>query len=257
MRHLFHESLAVMESAFLHLECQVPPPQQKKWRDGYVFRYVEQSIHQALILKLARSISSLRAIDILLSHGQLQEQATLHRVLDEIHEDISFLALALTTGNTTDLHKKYLTAFFAEEFPNPKNSLARHKKPDMPPRRKIRSYSINIHDHQNPSLIHDVGETISSVYSGYIHASAPQIMDMYGGKPAHFYLSGMKGTPRMNEYIDDAWHRFYRELMSIGLIAKAFGDKELNNNISQYLTLFEEKSGSRVDSYPPSSPTPK
>lgn len=241
MRKLFHESLTVMENAFHRLEQQVPPPQKKVWRDSFVFRYVEQTIHQALILKLARSISGLRAVDVLLLHGLLQEQASLHRILDEIHEDITFLAIAITNDQITDRHTQYLAAFFAEEFPDPDNSLARHEKPNLPPRRKIRSYTTKIlSTDPNPSLIHDVGETISSIYSGYIHASAPQTMDMYGGEPPHFQLSGMRGTSRMKEHIDDAWNYFYRGLMSVVVTAKAFGDKPLVDMMYEYLTRFEQ-----------------
>ena len=112
MRKLFHESLAVLENAFRRLEQQAPPPQKVEWADGFVFRYQEKTIQQALILKLARSITTLRAVDILLLHGLLQEQASLHRILDEIREDIIFLATAVTNDEVTERHEQYLSAFF-------------------------------------------------------------------------------------------------------------------------------------------------
>ncbi|HWR77815.1 MAG TPA: hypothetical protein VN283_11475 [Thiobacillus sp.] len=248
MRKLFHESLTVLENAFQRLERQVPPPQEVEWADGFVFRYQEKTIHQALILKFARSISTLRAVDVLLLNGLLQEQASLHRILDEIHEDILFLAVAVTNDEVTSRHEQYLAAFFAEEFPDPANTLARHKKPDLPPRRKIRAYVTRLLSTEpNLSVVHDVGETISSVYSGYIHASAPHTMDMYGGDPPHFHLGSMRGTPRMQEHIDDAWNYFYRGLMNATVIAKAFGDKPLVDTMYEYLKRFEVSSGERAN----------
>jgi hypothetical protein len=40
-----------------------------------LFRYADQSIEQALIQKLARYISGVHAIDVLLLNGFVQEQA--------------------------------------------------------------------------------------------------------------------------------------------------------------------------------------
>ncbi|NDP47516.1 MAG: hypothetical protein GZ085_03825 [Sulfuriferula multivorans] len=248
MRKLFHESLTVLENAFRRLEQQVPPPQEVEWADGFVYRYTEKTIYQALILKLARSISTLRAVDVLLLHGLLQEQASLHRILDEIQEDILFLAAAITNDEITKRHEQYLFAFFAEEFPDPKNTLARHEKPNLPPRKKIRAYVTRVlSTDPNPDQAHNVGEIISSVYSGYIHASAPQTMDMYGGEPPQFYLSGMHETPRMQEHINDAWNYFYRGLMSAIVIAKAFGDKSLVDVMYEYIKRFELTSETRFN----------
>jgi len=244
MRKLFLQTITVMENAFRRLEQQVPPPQEIAWKDSYVFRYKEQTIEQALIQKIARYISGLHAVDVLLLHGLLQEQAVLHRTLDEMQEDIFFLAVAITNDHTTELHIKYLKAFYAEEFKDPNNSIARHDKPNMVPRRKIRAYlTRTLSKEKNPSLMSDVGETVSSVYSGFVHASSPQIMDMYGGNPMHFHLSGMLGTPRIAEHVDDAWNYYYRGLMSITVAAKAFGDKSLVDSLYEYIALFESTSG--------------
>lgn len=239
MRKLFRASLTVMENAFRQLEQQVPAPQKQEGKDGFVFRYKEKTIQQALIMKLARSISGLHAVDVLLLHGLLQEQASLHRILDEIHEDILFLA----ADQLTERHEQYLHAFYAEEFPDPNNTLARHEKPNLPPRRKIRAYVTGVSNHPNPSLVHDAGESNSSVYSGYVHASAPQIMDMYGGNPPRFHLSSMRDTPRMQEHVQEAWSRFYRGLVTVTVVAMALGDKPLVDTLYEYRERFTTASG--------------
>jgi hypothetical protein len=233
-----------MENAFRRLEEQVPPPQKMKWKDSFVFRYKEETIEQAIVQKLARSISGLHAVDALLVRGLLQEQAALQRILDEIHEDIFFLAAAITNDKVTDRHKQYLKAFYAEEFPDPHNTLARHEKPNMVPRKKIRAYVNRVlSKDSNPSRLSDVCETISSVYSGFVHASSPQIMDSCGGDPPRFQLSGMLDTPRMAEHVDDAWNYYYRGLTSLTVVAKAFGDKPLVDTLYEYLAKFEAASG--------------
>src|SRR3712207_629090 len=98
MRTIFIQALAVMERAFRRLERQVPSPSEQPWKDGFVFRYKEKLVEQALIQKLARQISGLHAVDALLLRGLSQEQCVIQRTLDEIGEDIYFLALAVTTG---------------------------------------------------------------------------------------------------------------------------------------------------------------
>jgi hypothetical protein len=65
-RQLFVQTLELLEKAFRRLETQVPPPKRKPWKDGFVFRYAEQTIQQAIVQKLARTISGLHAVDTLL-----------------------------------------------------------------------------------------------------------------------------------------------------------------------------------------------
>lgn len=239
----------MMDNAFRRLEVQVPPPQRVKWLDGFVFRYSEKTIQQALIQKLARIISGLRAVDILLLNGHVQEQGVLHRTLDELDEDIMFLTAALTNDKLTGLHERYLEAFWAEEFDVPHDPIASTQKRDTPSRKKIRAYIARVlGDGIDPSKQHALGETLSKAYSGFVHGASPHIMDMCGGEPPRFHLSGMKGTVRIAEGIDDAWNYFYRGLLSVMTVTKAFGDKPLLDVLYEYRARFEAASGKDFES---------
>jgi len=81
---VFTATLEILEGAFRRLESQVPAPRQKPWQDGFVFRYAERTIHQAIVQKLARTISGLHAINTLLDRGLFQEQGMIQRALDEL-----------------------------------------------------------------------------------------------------------------------------------------------------------------------------
>lgn len=94
-----------MESIFKTLEMRVPAPKLISFGDGHVFRYLERSIHQAIIQKLARIISGLHAARILLSFGFVQELGALQRMLDEFQEDVTFLSYGIIFNDITDLHK--------------------------------------------------------------------------------------------------------------------------------------------------------
>jgi len=244
MRPMFQRTLKMMTHAFRRLEQQVPPPRPVPWKDGLVFRHVEKTVEQALVQKLARVISGLHAIDVLLLHGLVQEQGVMNRTLDEINEDIAFLAAAITNDTVTELHRQYLEAFYAEEFDNPDSPIDSTQKRNFPPRRKIRAYVTRVlGEGMNQSKVLDAGEAISKTYSGYVHAASPQIMDMFGGEPPRFYVAGMNGTPRIAEYVEGAWNYFYRSLLTATVVAKALGDGELVDHLYKYISQFEKASG--------------
>jgi hypothetical protein len=226
------------------MEQQVPPPRAVPFKDHFVFRHVEKTIQQALIQKLARLISGLHAVDILLLNGFVQEQAVLNRTFDEIGDDIAFLTAALTNDTVTDLHRQYLEAFFAEEFDNPESPIDSTQKRNYPPRRKIQAYNVRILGAGiNASKALDAGETVHKAFSGYVHAASPQIMDLCGGEPPKFHLTGMNGTPRVEEHVEDAWNYYYRGLIDTTLVAKALGDAELVEHLYKFIGQFEQASG--------------
>jgi hypothetical protein len=192
---IFQPVLQALERGFRQLEIKVPPPVRKPWRDSFVFRYAEQTIQQAIVQKLARMISGLHAIKGLLELGLFQEQGVIQRVVDEIEEDISFLSLAVIHSDVTALHAEYLRYFYAEEFTDTDNIVDSHASRGMIRREKIRAY---IHSkatlENNSQRANTVGKVMTKAYSGYVHAASPHIMDMYGGWPACFDISGASGT---------------------------------------------------------------
>jgi hypothetical protein len=223
----FAPTLEVLERAFRLLEARVPPPIRKAWKDGFVFRYAERTIHQAIVQKLARTISGLHAIDALLAQGLFQEQGMVQRALDEIGEDIAFLSLGVVRGELTQRHQEYLDYFYAEEFDDPSDVMASHTSRGMVKREKIRAYVSRDLWGEDSSRANLVGKVITKAYSGFVHAASPHIMDMYGGAPPRFDISGEFRNLRREEHADDALNYFLRALFSMAYAAKAFGDEEL------------------------------
>jgi hypothetical protein len=132
---LYDQALEHMERTVNQLANRVPRPQSVPFKDAFVFRYIEKTVHQALIQKLARLVSGLHAVRLLMEAGFVQEQAALQRVLDEITEDISFLSCSVIFGESTSLHKVYLDAFFQEEFDPNDDETSSLERP-MIPRKK-------------------------------------------------------------------------------------------------------------------------
>ena len=243
MDDLYDTTLIYMERTLQELCARVPSPKSIPFKHSFVFRHTEQTIHQALVQKLARLVSALDACRLLLNHGLFQEQGAMQRILDELNEDITFLSYGLIKNNKTALQIEYLKSFFEEEFDNESALKSTQKRPTVS-RRKIHAYNAQF---MSPAVDQSTGiellRTLSKTYSGFIHAASPHIMDMYGGDPPKFHVRGMLGTEREAGYRKDIWNYFYRSIGSFALVARAFGDTELLSQVRSFSIEFERQSG--------------
>jgi hypothetical protein len=239
---LFAEMLDVMDAAFRKFEAVVPKP---VWIEAEKrFRYKERTIHQALIQKLARVQSALRASLLLLQNGYTMELGILHRVIDETNEDIEFLAGAMITSEATPLHERYLKAFWAEEFGDEKDPGRTHQSRDMVMRKNIRAYNARVLGNAS-----DVSEAllaakiVNKVFSGFVHGASPHILECFGGSPPYFHTQGLLGTPRMPEYEHSLWNYMYRGFMSHLLVAQALGAESVARTLQEEKRRFEAVAG--------------
>jgi len=246
MDQLFVRCLEQMDSWFRELEKQVPQPIKIPFLHHFVFRYKEKTLEQALIQKLARVVTGLHSARILLNSGFLQEQIAIHRMLDELQQDITFLSFARFEDKIAEPHQRYLDAFYEEEFDVPENPTASSQRRPSIPRKKIHSY-IAMKDAEsgvsNPSRGAELMRTLSKAYSGFVHGASPQIMNMYGGVPPRFHISGMLGTPHEIEHRNDLWNYFYRGLLSFNEVALVFKDLKLAGSIDSYTIAFANAVG--------------
>jgi hypothetical protein len=183
MDDLYEQLLRDMEIALERFTSKVPPPQQVPFAGSFVFRYVERTAQQAIVQKLARIITGLRAALLLVRSGLLQEQSVIERVLDELAEDVLFLALGIAKGELEPKHKRFLDSFYQEEFDIPDNPLQSTQKRPMTNRKEIQAYIAATGTVGNPSLNQEVARTLTKAFSGFVHGASPQIMEMYGGDP--------------------------------------------------------------------------
>ena len=244
MDQLYEKALDMMAQAFDVLSKKVGNPELQPMGDGYVYRYKEKSIYQAIVQKLVRVVTGLRAISFLNKAGLLQEQAALQRTLDEFEEDIAFLCFGIIFSDITDLHNKYLTAFYKEEFDDPESAIASTQKRPMIHRKKIRAFNSKDRGagYDQSSTI-EVTRTISKAYSGYVHGASPQLMELYYGVPPRFHLSGGTDSPFYEDHLEDLLNYYYRGILSFAFAAKAFGEENLFKRIRDFSVKFAEASG--------------
>jgi len=241
------EMLELMDRTFQDFESSMPnKPQMVKLSFGVAYRFIEKDIYQAMIMKLARLQSLARAARVLLTNGFIQEQAILHRAIDETNEDIMFLVYAVTNDRIAELHEKYLEAFWEEEIDESGTMMESKQKRPMIPRKQIQSYLTKIDGVRiNSPTRQEAARSIYKTYSGFVHGASPHIMDMYGGNPPHFHTNGMLGTPRIQEHADDLWNYVYRSFISHIVVAKALGAETHVTILNRHLDRFELNAGMR------------
>jgi hypothetical protein len=76
----------------------------------------------------------------------------------------------------------------------------------------------------------------------FVHAASTHVMDMYGGIPPKFHISGMLGTPRIQEFVENAWDYFYRGLISIMMVALSFKQDALLQRLYAFRAYVEAQS---------------
>jgi hypothetical protein len=190
------------------------------------FRFQEQTIEQAIVQKLARSLSGLHSVELLLERGLFQEQGMMQRVVDEIDEDIRFLSLAVINNDVTSLHREFLQYFYAEEFADENDVFGSHQSRGMIKREKIRAYvHSTLFSDADREKAKKADKILTKTYSGYVHGASPHIMDMYFREG--FDVSGALKHYRYSSHKLDARNVYYRAIIAMAFAAKAFGNEKL------------------------------
>lgn len=132
----YEEAATELESLFRELEAMVPKPVQREYKDSFVYRYEEQSKEQAIVQKLARTISHLNAAILLAKSGYCYEQGMLQRMLDEDEQDIKILTMSLIYNDHQPVHEEYLNWFWFDSIAGD----LEERYPGEPRRQKVYSY---------------------------------------------------------------------------------------------------------------------
>lgn len=243
MERLSTQVLEAMDAAFQDYAAALPMAESVRQGDEWNYRFKTQDIYHAVVLKLALVQSTLRAAQILNRSGHVMEQGMLQRVIDEANEDILFLVYAITNDTITELHTRFLAAFWAEEFGDFDNPTDSHQSREMVSRKQIRAYLARIGGKDlDPSTAVKVTKVVSKTYSGFVHGASPHIMEIYGGDPLHFHTRGVPS--RIPQYQRDLANYIYRGLLSHIFVAKLFGSQTHVDALMKVKQAMEQAMGS-------------
>ena len=213
------------QSAILSLHEGRPLPLKTAKDDAVVFRYEQKDITTAILLKTTRFVSGLHAGEVLLKLRFVQELASLQRSLQDFAEDAQFLAMACILKDLTALHEEYLSAFWEEEPTLQVYSKNQRNRPEVP-RRKIVSYlaqttSGGVPDHDAIVL----GKYLSRFYSGFVHGSAPTLMDLFNPITKRFEVAGVTHPPILEDHRHDFQNYLFRGVILMAIVARAVGNE--------------------------------
>lgn len=223
----FAKSLEVLDQTHVALQVLVPGPERIMREGGFVYRYVEQSVEQAIVQKLARINTGLKSACLLLNSGFLQEAAIIQRTVDEAQEDICYLAYGKITGNWTENHQKYLANFWLDE-PVSRTGVARPK---------IRDYLAKFEGSAAGAPADQVVspmKTVYGTYSGYAHCSSAHVMELFDGSGASWQLNGMRGSQFQKDQTFDLRNQFYRGLVAYACSAVLFQQPSLFQQLTRF-----------------------
>lgn len=215
------------------------PQRRVAGRNGFIFRFPEQDAHHAVILKLAAMLNFLNGALLLCKSGIVLAQGALERMADEAAEDVMFLTVGISHG-MTQRHLDFLDYFWREDFTDFDDTVNSFQSRPQVPRDKIAAGIHAIAD--DPSTGSKVSKIVTKSYSGFVHAAAPHVMELYDVPAGRFRVESAPDY-RKAEHQQDLWNYMYRGAMAIMAAAKAFGSDEHFRHMGVLLEEFQDQTG--------------
>lgn len=238
LREATEATISALDAAAYDLSTSIKAPIATKVESGRLgFRYPEKSLEQALVLKVVRLLSGIRAMAVLLEAGLHLDVGSTMRMLDEVGADIQFLAgPAVNKKEPEDRHQQFLDEFFQEEYDHVdplQSSQSRHRVG----RKHIRAYIARTYHEESVSEVVNVYETLDNGYSGYVHGAAVHVLETFEGDG--FAVPSLKTLSTMRSIMP---YYLLRALQDVMLAAFALGRIEVVLELQRCADLcFDEK----------------
>lgn len=235
-----------LESIYAEMAKATGPVLFRDVEPGRQFRHETLTESLACYLKGIKCISTLNAAIVLLRQGYTQEVGALCRMIDDFCNEIFFLLLPQGKDSFSDDQIRFLENFFQEEFDKPTDPLGSAQKRDTLAVKKIHAtFGKLAAGELNPSDAQEILRTVHQAFSGYIHGAYPHIMEMYGGNPPRFHVTGMLNTPRIPEWRGQIVGYVQRLIIASVFVARKLGVTDLEAPLRALLEEFEVKTGTR------------
>ena len=167
------------------------------------FRYSSPDIRHYCLLKLIRVISALNAAIELARTGYTQEIAVLMRTLVECTTYIEFVLDPDDSEEHRATVEKYVREFFEDAHRDAAFGIKNtHIKQGAVHDVLGKSLDAQVAPEEGRRPAKELYSNVYRIYSNYVHAKYPEIMDLYGGIPGCFHLHGMRGTPKDAENLE-------------------------------------------------------
>jgi hypothetical protein len=173
-------------------------------RDERGYRFENPDYRHFCLLRSCRIVSALNASIELVRCGYVQEIGVLLRTVIEYSSQIEYILISRDEqGNLIGNAATFVASFFSDnrrtsQQTNPKHVKLRQKDVHDAIGANLDEFNSGLSSRKTSDLMSHV----YLVFSNYVHGRYPEIMDLFGGRPGHFHLKGMRGTPKDAENIE-------------------------------------------------------
>lgn len=221
------------------IESLYPKPKNT----GESFRYEEPGVEHFCLLKSFRVISALNALLKLWESGYVQEMGVLCRTVSEMCNDIVFMLEGYPSPELEPNQERIFREWLKEEFEDPNIPFNKESKRQTVARKKVHASIARTINATNPNDQQKIIGIVEDVYSGYVHAAYPHIMEMYGGDPPRFHLDGMINTPRIEAWRKTLVYQLHQSINTFAFMCHMFGLVDRCKAIVQMRNSFEKDLG--------------
>lgn len=240
------QSLQRLEAFYLDMQAATGPLLYRDVGPYRQFRHENTTESLACYLKGVKAVSTLNACVALLRQGFAQEVGALCRMVDDFCNEIFFLLVPQGEEGFSQDQIRFLENFFQEEFETPGDPLRSPQKRDTVSVKKVHAtFGKLAQGELNPSDAQELLRTVHQAFSGYVHGAYPHIMEMFGGNPPRFHMSGMLGTPRIEEWRRQLVGYVQRLIIATVFVARKLGVADMEAPIRAFLEEFEAATGTR------------
>ena len=202
------------------------------------FLYEEPNPVIFIVLKMARIVTAFYATLELTKHGLFEDAGAICRIIIECHNDIDFVMEGLTKDPFPTDKQEVLDNFFNQQIPTVEEIMGTMKKAPTIPRRKIYAAVGRLLSPGDPDRSQRISKVLEEMFSGYVHASYPHIMEMYEGSRKEFRMSGVQ--LRIPMFIKQVALNIHASLNQFAILAKALDLTDLRAQLIESVKELEK-----------------
>jgi hypothetical protein len=194
--------------------------------DKEVFEYQEHSAKVVAVLKLVRAMHGVTAVKLLISAGLFIDAGALLRCINDCASEVYFLLEHFpNASNTVD---QFIKEFFS-------NTIDGYLVDEMHqiPTKKVRSAVVRVLKGTDDDATRKLLERIFKTFSGYVHASYANVMEVYNGGDLDFNLSGVPNAERRSIWMQHVDLSATTVLHAAAFLARTLGLTELHHEMMQ------------------------
>ena len=193
-----------------------------------VFEYPNQTIEVVIVLKLIRAAQGIHGLDLLCRSGLFVDMGAIYRCVGDCDAEVYFL-LENYPDQSNNV-KKFQKEFYSKTIDGLLSSDEEHVQT-----KKIHNAMIRVLSGSEQG--ERVKTSLTSVYktfSGYTHAGYAHIMQMYGGTPPSFNISGIPSQEQIAMHMQLVSEAYKSVRYCIARVAHAFDLDELYREIIEH-----------------------